>query len=121
MTGEQILKAAAHCASGKGCWEAPICPMSGIEGSCAMRFAEYIHSVTSDGYVDTEPYHEGDTHEDVTIMTVDGVRGFAWYDEAGTRHDEDGFTLPKVRMIKGTVQILVKRNGERSAGWVEKQ
>lgn len=63
-------------------------------------------------------YHEIATHENVTILTADGVRGFAWFDENGY-HKEDGFVFPEIRMVKGTVQELVSENGERSAAWTE--
>lgn len=117
MNAWEILEAARHCVTGKGCWSKPVCPMSGLEGSCAVRFAQYICGVTSTGYVDMKDYHETATHYNATIMTVDGMNGFAWVDRKGIRHDEDGFVIPKLRIQKGTVQELVSSDGERSVAW----
>ena len=53
-----------------------------------------------------------------TVLTIDGVPGFAWYDPAtGQRHDE-GFTWPTMQIHKdATVEVLFGPDGERSAGW----
>ena len=52
-----------------------------------------------------------------TVLTIDGIDGFAWIDQNGTRHDE-GFVWPTMRIHKdATVEILFGKNGERSAGW----
>lgn len=117
MTAWEILEAARHCISGKGCCQKPICPMSQMDGSCVIRFAQYICGATQTGYVDLENFHETATHNDVTILTVDGANGFAWIDRKGIRHDEDGFVIPKLRVTKGIVQELVSSAGERSAAW----
>ena len=56
--------------------------------------------------------------EHCTVLTIDGVPGFAWYDPAtGQRHDE-GFTWPTMQIHKdATVEVLFGPDGERSAGW----
>ena len=53
-----------------------------------------------------------------TVLTIDGVPGFAWYDPVtGQRHDE-GFTWPTMQIHKdATVEVLFGPDGERSAGW----
>ena len=53
-----------------------------------------------------------------TVLTIDGVPGFAWYDPAtGQRHDEE-FTWPTMQIHKdATVEVLFGPDGERSAGW----
>ena len=60
---------------------------------------------------------ESQTHQNCTVLTIDGIDGFAWIDQNGTRHDE-GFVWPTMRIHKdATVEILFGKNGERSAGW----
>lgn len=57
------------------------------------------------------------TFPNCTVLTLDGIDGFAWYDQNGTRHDE-GFTWPRMNIIRdATVEVLYGENGERSAGW----
>ena len=52
-----------------------------------------------------------------TVLTIDGIDGFAWIDQNGTRHDE-GFVWPTMRIHKdATVEVLFGPDGERSAGW----
>ena len=52
-----------------------------------------------------------------TVLTLDGIDGFAWIDQNGTRHDE-GFVWPTMRIHKdATVEVLFGPDGERSAGW----
>lgn len=60
---------------------------------------------------------DAQTFTDCTVLTLDGIDGFAWIDQNGTRHDE-GFVWPTMRIHKdATVEILFGPNGERSAGW----
>lgn len=62
-------------------------------------------------------FDEAQTFTDCTVLTIDGIDGFAWIDQNGTRHDE-GFVWPTMRIHKdATVEILFGKNGERSAGW----
>ena len=56
-------------------------------------------------------------HKDVTVMKCNLSIGFCWWDEYGERHDEDGFIMPEMQLIKANVQVLTNENGERSAGW----
>ena len=64
-----------------------------------------------------EQFDEAQTFTDCTVLTIDGIDGFAWIDQNGTRHDE-GFMWPTMRIHKdATVEILFGPNGERSAGW----
>ena len=52
-----------------------------------------------------------------TVLTIDGIDGFAWIDQNGTRHNE-GFVWPTMRIHKdATVEVLFGPDGERSAGW----
>ena len=60
-------------------------------------------------------------HENVTIVTSSTSNGFAWYDEGGNRHMEDGFQLPRLTIHYGTVQELIGEDGERSVGWYERK
>ena len=60
---------------------------------------------------------DSQTIPNCTVLTIDGIDGFAWIDQNGTRHDE-GFVWPTMRIHKdATVEILFGKNGERSAGW----
>ena len=62
-------------------------------------------------------FEETQVHQNCTVLTLDGIDGFAWIDQNGTRHDE-GFVWPTMRIHKdATVEILFGKNGERSAGW----
>ena len=62
-------------------------------------------------------FMESQIHPNCTVLTIDGIDGFAWIDQNGTRHDE-GFVWPTMRINKdATVEILFGPNGERSAGW----
>ena len=62
-------------------------------------------------------FMESQIHPNCTVLTIDGIDGFAWIDQNGTRHDE-GFVWPTMRIHKdATVEILFGPNGERSAGW----
>ena len=62
-------------------------------------------------------FDEAQTFTGCTVLTIDGIDGFAWIDQNGTRHDE-GFVWPTMRIHKDvTVEILFGQNGERSAGW----
>ena len=60
---------------------------------------------------------ESQTHQNCTVLTIDGIDGFAWIDQNGQRHDE-GFVWPTMRIHKdATVEVLFGPDGERSAGW----
>ena len=62
-------------------------------------------------------FEDVQTHPHCTVLTLDGINGFSWYDEFGNRHDE-GLTWPKMTIHRdATVEILFGPNGERSAGW----
>ena len=62
-------------------------------------------------------YESSETVEHCTVLTIDGIDGFAWIDQNGTRHDE-GFVWPTMRIHKdATVEVLFGPDGERSAGW----
>ena len=62
---------------------------------------------------------DSQTIPNCTVLTIDGIDGFAWIDQNGTRHDE-GFVWPTMRIHKdATVEVLFGPNGERSAGWRE--
>ena len=64
-------------------------------------------------------FDEAQTFTGCTVLTIDGIDGFAWIDQNGTRHDE-GFVWPTMRIHKdATVEVLFGPNGERSAGWRE--
>lgn len=65
-------------------------------------------------------YNKSKVHQDVSIMVCNLTNGFCWWDEDGTRHDEDGFVMPEMKLMKGDVQILTN-GSERSAGWVTYQ
>ncbi len=56
--------------------------------------------------------------EHCTVVTFDGVPGFAWYDKFGQRHNE-GLTFPRMNVIRdATVELLYNsETGNRSAGW----
>lgn len=60
-------------------------------------------------------------HENCTVVTLDGLPGFAWYDRYGQLHNE-GLTFPKMNIIReAKVQLLYNsETGERSAGWSKK-
>jgi hypothetical protein len=107
------IEAARKCMKMNGCNG---CPLKGIDKPCAEAFAEYITKCV-EGIPQIDEYVETAVHEDVTIITADGVRGFMWYDEKGQQHQEDGFVFPDVRIVKGTVQELLSQDGERSAAW----
>lgn len=66
-------------------------------------------------------FETSQTFTGCTVLTIDGIDGFAWIDQNGTRHDE-GFVWPTMRIHKdATVEILFGKNGERSAGWREER
>lgn len=66
-----------------------------------------------------DQFDTAQTFTSCTVLTIDGIDGFAWIDQNGTRHDE-GFVWPTMRIHKdATVEILFGQNGERSAGWHE--
>lgn len=108
-----ILRAARKCLERNGCNG---CPQKGSDQPCVEIFAEYITKCV-DGFIDLETMRETNTHEDVLIVTADGVKGFMWYDEKGKVHIEDGFVFPELRFNRGTVQELISEKGERSAAW----
>lgn len=58
------------------------------------------------------------THENCTVITFDGVPGFAWYDKNGTLHNE-GLRFPHMSIIReATVQLLYNsKTDQHSAGW----
>ena len=107
------IEAARKCLMANGCNG---CPLKGNDKPCAEAFAEYITKCV-EGIPNLTEYIETGVHENVTIITADGMRGFMWYDEQGKQHQEDGFVFPDVRIIKGTVQELLSQDGERSAAW----
>ena len=85
-----------------------------------LNRADILKSIR-DGEVRTNLYQfdEAQTFTDCTVLTIDGIDGFAWIDGNGTRHDE-GFVWPTMRIHKdATVEVLFGPNGERSAGWRE--
>ena len=64
-----------------------------------------------------DQFETSQTFTGCTVLTIDGIDGFAWIDQNGTRHDE-GFVWPTMRIHKdATVEVLFGPNGERSAGW----
>ena len=60
-------------------------------------------------------YERSEEHKNVTVCVCDLSKGFCWWDENGERHDEDGFRMPELKMIKANVQVLYGK--ERSAAW----
>ena len=56
--------------------------------------------------------------EHCTVITFDGIPGFAWYDRLGNRHNE-GLQWPHMNVIQdATVELLYNtETGEHSAGW----
>lgn len=65
-------------------------------------------------------YDKANVHQDVSIMVCNLTQGFCWWDENGERHDEDGFTMPEMKLFKGDVEEFYN-GSERSAGWVSYQ
>ena len=65
-------------------------------------------------------YDKSKVHQDVSIMVCNLTKGFCWWDENGERHDEDGFTMPEMKLFKGDVEEFYN-GSERSAGWVSYQ
>lgn len=62
-------------------------------------------------------FDESQIFQHCTVITLDGVDGFSWYDENGTRHDE-GLTWPVMQIHRdATVEVFFGPDGERSAGW----
>ena len=55
----------------------------------------------------------------VKELRYNGVE-YSWWDENGERHDEDGFTMPEMKLFKGDVEEFFN-GSERSAGWVSYQ
>ena len=58
-------------------------------------------------------YDKAITHQDVSIMVCNLTHN-------GERHDEDGFTMPEMKLFKGDVEEFYN-GSERSAGWVTYQ
>ena len=79
---------------------------------------DILKSIRGDATVtNLDQFETSQTFTDCTVLTIDGIDGFAWIDQNGTRHDE-GFVWPTMRIHKdATVEILFGPNGERSAGW----
>ena len=105
--GEQITAADKVC---------PIC------GNTIVPERSYLDAteLNRTGLKPTNLYQFDDAQifANCTVLTIDGVPGFAWYDPAtGQRHDE-GFTWPTMQIHKdATVEVLFGPDGERSAGW----
>ena len=49
-------------------------------------------------------YDKAKVHQDVSIMVCNLTAGFCWWDENGERHDEDGFTMPEMKLFNGDVE-----------------
>lgn len=81
----------------------------------------------SDYYARQDPVPTGPTNlyrfesersiPNCTVITFDGIDGFMWIDQTGTRHNE-GVRWPTMRIEKDcTVQELVDEYGRKSMGW----
>ena len=52
-----------------------------------------------------------------TVITFDGIDGFMWIDQTGTRHNE-GLRWPTMRIEQNcTVEVLTDKYGRESKGW----
>lgn len=52
-----------------------------------------------------------------TVITFDGIDGFMWIDQTGTRHNE-GLRWPTMRIEQNcTVEVLTDEYGRESKGW----
>ena len=82
--------------------------------------SDLLKSIRGDGMAHlTNLYQfvDSQTIPNCTVLTIDGIDGFAWIDQNGARHDE-GFVWPTMRIHKdATVEVLFGPDGERSAGW----
>ena len=91
-----------------------------VPDKSSKEYSELLKSIRGDGMAHLTNLHQfvdSQTIPNCTVLTLDGIDGFAWIDQNGTRHDE-GFVWPTMRIHKdATVEILFGKNGERSAGW----
>ena len=79
---------------------------------------DILKSIRGDATVtNLDQFETSQTFTDCTVLTIDGIDGFAWIDQNGTRHDE-GFVWPTMRIEQNcTVEVLTDEYGRESKGW----
>lgn len=65
-----------------------------------------------------EKFDVSRTMDHCTVVTFDGIPGFAWYDRLGNRHNE-GLKWPQMKVIRdATVELFYNsETAEHSAAW----
>lgn len=62
-------------------------------------------------------FNSARTIPNCTVITFDGIDGFMWIDQTGTRHNE-GLRWPTMRIEQNcTVEVLTDEYGRESKGW----